>query len=143
MTYIPNVLSIPTLRPSWQKYALMIARAVALRSEDPYKQVGACLLRHDKSVASVGYNGAPSGVELDWTDRHARRPFVIHAETNALRYARPGEVWLAAITLSPCPGCVANLASYGITEVVYEEEHETLSAARVAAETFNITLQKI
>ena len=45
-----------------------LAIAASLRSEDPYVQVGSCILREDMSVASVGYNGAPSGIEIDWVE---------------------------------------------------------------------------
>ena len=78
-------------RLSWEEYALQLATAAAARSEDPYERVGACVLRLDYSVAGVGYNGAPSGVEIDWSDRDRRRERVVHAEVNALRYVRPDE----------------------------------------------------
>ena len=41
-------------RLSWEQYALMIAKVASARSEDPYQKVGACVLRNDFSVASVG-----------------------------------------------------------------------------------------
>lgn len=78
-------------RLTWAEYALAMADVARLRSEDPYVKVGACVLRHDHSVAGVGYNGAPPGVEIDWSDRDERRKRVIHAETNALRYVSPGK----------------------------------------------------
>jgi dCMP deaminase len=114
------------LRLSVEAYALALARTASLRSEDPYQRVGAALIRHDKTVAALGYNGTPSGVEIDWEDRSLRRPFVVHAEANALRYVRPGEVELVAVTMMPCLACLQSIASYGITRVVYEEELDPL-----------------
>jgi len=72
-------------------------------------------------VASLGYNGPPSGVDIDWSDRDARRAWMVHAEANALRYVRPGEVWLLATTMLPCSNCMLLIASYGIKEVVYRD----------------------
>lgn len=109
-------------RLSWDQYALNLASAAASRSEDPYHQVGCALLRPDHSVASVGYNGAPSGVEIDWSDRDGRRAKVIHAEANALRFVRPGEVALMATTMMPCHACILLASAYGIPRVVYLQE---------------------
>jgi dCMP deaminase len=64
---------------NWERYALELARVAAMKSKDPWRQVGAVVLRHDKTVAGVGYNGFPSGVEEDWECREKRRLFVVHA----------------------------------------------------------------
>ena len=109
-------------RLSLDEYALALACTAASRSEDPYLAVGTCLVRHDKTVAALGYNGPPSGVEIDWTDRDARRVWMVHAEVNALRYVRPGEVALAAVTALPCAACVVQLAAYGVRRVVYHDD---------------------
>lgn len=109
------------MRLSLEQYAVLLAEAAAARSEDPFLQVGAALIRHDKTVAATGYNGAPPGIELDWSDRAHRRARVIHAEANALRYVRPGEVLFVATTHMPCGDCLKNIASYGIKLVVYKD----------------------
>jgi dCMP deaminase len=106
-------------RPSWPEFAMKLAYAACTRSEDPYVRVGACVLRKDYSVGGVGYNGGPSGVEIDWSDRDTRRQYVIHAETNALRYISPGEGELLAVTLLPCTNCLTLIASYRISDVYY------------------------
>ena len=54
------------MRLDWECYALSLARVASLRSEDPFVKVGACVLRYDNSVASLGYNGAPPKVNIDW-----------------------------------------------------------------------------
>ena len=46
----------------------------------------------------LGYNGAPSGVDIDWSDRNARRERVLHAEANVLNFVKPNEVELLACT---------------------------------------------
>jgi len=101
------------------------AEVAASRSEDPWVKVGACVLRKDHSIAGVGYNGAPSGVEIDWSDREKRRLYVIHAEANALRYLRPDEGDIIAVTLAPCPNCLTLIASYRIPTVFYRDTSET------------------
>jgi len=106
-------------RPTWAQWALGIARAASERSEDPYVRVGACILGQDNSVASVGYNGIPAGYTIDMHDRDARRPYMVHAEGNALRYILPGQGRLIAVTHMPCAECLKMIKSYDINEVVY------------------------
>lgn len=117
-------------RPTWAEYALGLAKAASSRSEDPFVKVGAVVLRRDRSVASVGYNGAPSGIELDWSDREKRRVFVIHAEVNALRYVVASQVrhGFMAVTGIPCPSCLTSIAAHGIQEVVYARPLENYPA---------------
>lgn len=117
---VPDVRGLK-VRPTVEEYALALAKTAATRSEDQHNKVGCALIRHDKTVAALGYNGAPSGITLDWSDRAARRVFVVHAEQNALRYVRPGEIMLLATTLMPCVACVPTIASYGIKRVIYAE----------------------
>ena len=111
-------------RLSWEEYALELAWVASQRSEDPYLKVGACVLRHDNSVASLGYNGAPMGVEIDWSNRDERRKRVVHAEINALRYVKPHEAKLIAVTHLPCNDCLKSIASYGISTVVFREIYD-------------------
>lgn len=135
-------------RPTWERYALIVAAAVAIRSEDPYVQVGAVVLREDHSVASVGYNGPPSGMDLDWSDRDFRRPRIVHAEANALRYVKPGEGVLLASTMMPCVECLKLTASYGIKDIVYTIAYENLAVydgklAVTLAEEFGVSLRQV
>jgi dCMP deaminase len=111
-------------RVSWPEHALNIARAASARSEDPWLRVGACVLRSDMSIASVGYNGAPPGVNLDWTDRDARRKYVLHAEVNALRYVTYNEVanGMVAVTHLTCAECLKHIVAHGVRQVYYELE---------------------
>lgn len=118
--------------------------AAAQRCADPYVQVGACCLRHDNSVASLGYNGPPPGVEVDWSNRDSRRKRMLHAEVNCLRYVRPGEGKLLAVTVIPCLSCLSVIASWGIKEVYYLNEWSGSDPDifQVAKE-FNIKLEKM
>ena len=80
-------------------WALELAQVASTMSEDPYKKVGAVAMRPDNSIAAVSYNGAPPNVEIDWSNRDERRVYVIHAETNLLRFIKPHECDRVALTL--------------------------------------------
>ncbi|MEY4333329.1 MAG: hypothetical protein RLZZ196_2072 [Bacteroidota bacterium] len=95
-----------------------LAKIAATRSEDPWCKVGAIAIREDGSIAGVSYNGAPPNIEIDWSNRDERRKYVVHAETNLLRYVKPKECKTVAVTLAPCFDCLKNLASYGV-KVIY------------------------
>jgi dCMP deaminase len=130
-------------RLSWDEYALKLASVASERSKDPWKKVGCCLLRHDNSVASLGYNGEPKGVSIDWSNRDERRKRVIHSEVNACRYIKPGECYLAATTMLPCSNCLKTLASYGIKRIIYSEVYDKDDFAIQLAKEFGIELKQI
>lgn len=112
------------MRVSWHQHAMNLAEVAKLRSEDPYQKVGACILGHDNQVLSVAYNGlvAKKNVESEfWQDRDKRRPFMIHAETNALSRIKIGQGHLLACTLLPCANCASNIVAHGIKTVIYKE----------------------
>ena len=98
-----------------------LALSAAFRSEDPHCKVGAAVLDRDGIVLGVGYNGAPSKVEVNWNDRDARRPFIIHAEANALRYTTPhlAHGGLMAVTHYPCAPCCTLARSYGVLRLFW------------------------
>ncbi len=127
-------------RPTWEAYALALAVVASSRSEDPYIQVGAVVLRHDKSIAGIGYNGPPAGIDIDWSDRDERRKRIVHAEVNALRYVKPNEGWLVATTLLPCRSCLQMISSYGIKKVVYHEVYEHDAVALELAKEWGMEL---
>ena len=127
---------------TWEEYALALAKTASLKSKDPYIQVGCCLLRHD-NTAVLGFNGFPSKMKEDWSDREQRRKYVVHAEQNALRYTKPNECYLAASTLLPCNDCLKALASYGIKKIVYEVDYSKDLSTKELAEKFQIELKQL
>ena len=130
-------------RLSWEHYAMGLAEAASLRSEDPYVKVGAVVFRHDWSVAGVGYNGAPSGIQIDWSDRDERRKRVVHAEINALRYVRPNEAKVLACTLLPCSACVRTIAAHGIKTVLFDKVYDIDDLALTLCKEFDIELYSV
>jgi len=133
-----TLLFVPRL--SWEEYALSLANTASKRSEDPFVKVGACALRFDKSVAGLGYNGAPRGVEIDWSNRDERRKRVVHAEINCLAYCKPSEVEIFAVTLLPCSSCMKTIASYNIKKVIFSDIYQQDDFAIQLAKEFGIEL---
>jgi dCMP deaminase len=130
-------------RPSWEEYALSLALVVARRSCDPYVKVGSCALRHDNSVASVGYNGPPAGIDIDYSNRDDRRKRIIHSEINCLRYVKPHECYLLACTLLPCNSCLTAIASYGIKTIIFKDLYDKDESTLVLAKEFGMDLKQI
>lgn len=128
---------------NWNEYALELATVAAKKSKDPWRQVGACLLRHDNTVAGIGFNGYPAGMREDWQDRDNRRLFVVHAEQNALRYVKPDECAVIAVTLLPCNDCLKAIASHGIKRVVYRDIYDRDITSISLAMKFGIELIRI
>lgn len=128
---------------TWERYAYNLAVVAAQKSKDPYIKVGCCLLRNDNSVASLGYNGFPAGMQEEWSNRDERRKYVVHSEINALRYVKPNECYLIATTLLPCNDCLKSLASYGIKKIVYGEVYKQDPSTLELAKKFGIELVNI
>ncbi len=133
----------PRQRKSWEQTALILAETIAnCRSQDPYMQVGACAVLQDNSV-SLGYNGPPPNIEIDWSDRANRSARIIHAEVNALRSVSPGQCKFLAVTLLPCRHCMTFIASKGIKRIVFREVYERDRLAFQLAKEFGIELVQI
>ena len=107
----------------WDHRYLMLAREIALWSKDPSTQCGAVIVRPDKTIASLGYNGFPRGIadsSKRLEDREMKYALTIHAEVNALLNAH-GPVsgyTLYVWPFQPCDRCAVQLIQAGITRVV-------------------------
>ena len=133
-------------KSTWGEYALEIARVASLRSEDPHRKVGACALDDQNMVIGVGYNGLAPGkdVSLDfWSDRDARRRYMIHAEANCLSLCRKGAVKLLAVTLLPCSYCATMIAAYGVKEVYYNDVYTRDESALEILDFYDVSLVRI
>ena len=130
-------------RPSWDEYGMMLAYTAAQRSPDPYVIVGAAAFREDRSTAATGYNGSLPGIEIDWSDRDARRPKVIHAEYNCLRCTKPGEVSFLYVTMLPCSNCLHMAHRYGVKEIIYDQVYERDSTTLSKASDLGIIIRQL
>ena len=132
-------------RLSWPETALRLAYNIAdYRSQDPYVQVGAVIIKNDNSII-LGYNGPPPEIEIDWSIRDERRKRIIHAEENVLSEIKRGEARIMAVTGLPCEHCIKSIAKKGIKEVFYGKALEGYDHALTfqLAKEFGITLTQI
>lgn len=133
-----NRLSIP-------QYAMALAHVASLRSEDPYRKVGAAALDHDNRVIATAYNGLAPGFNAPadfWVDREGRQKFMLHAEINLCSLFKRGEAKIVATTTMPCTACMQTLCAYGIKEIYYKEIYHASDAPEIA-KLYHIKLEQI
>lgn len=131
-------LSIPA-------YAMALAHVAALRSEDPYRKVGAAALDYDNRVIGTAYNGLVAKCEAPpnfWESRDDRRKYMLHAEMNLCSLFRRGEARLVAVTTKPCTSCMQMLCGYGVKEIVYRDDYPS-SDADDLAKFYGVNLYQI
>ena len=107
----------------WDFRFLRMADMVSTWSKDPSTQVGSVIVRPDRTVASVGYNGFPKQM-LDtnalYNNREEKYSRIVHAEINALTFCNEKvQGYTVYVTpFMPCDRCFVQLVQSGITRVV-------------------------
>lgn len=108
---------------------LRYLRMAQIWSENSYcqrRQVGALVVK-DKMIISDGYNGTPSGFENVCEEDGVTKPYVLHAEANAItKIARSGnnsDGSTLYVTDSPCIECAKLIIQAGIKRVIYCREY--------------------
>jgi dCMP deaminase len=132
-------------RLSIPQYAMALAHVASLRSEDPYRKVGAAALDWDNRVIGTAYNGLAPGFDAPadfWDDREARQKFMLHAEVNLCSLFRRGEAKLVATTTMPCTACMQTLCAYGIKEIYYREVYHVSDAPEIA-KLYGVVLERV
>jgi len=132
-------------RLSIPQYAMALAHVASLRSEDPYRKVGAAALDFDNRVIGTAYNGLAPGYNPPtgfWSDREARQKFMLHAEVNLCSLFRRGEAKIVATTTMPCTACMQTLCAYGIKEIYFREIYQVSDAPEIAA-LYNVKLEQV
>ena len=105
----------------WQSRFLDLAKHIAGWSKDPSTKVGCVIVRPDRTIASIGYNGAPRGVIDDnLDDRDYKLAVTVHAEMNAILSAheRLDGCTLYVWPMPPCSHCAGAVIQSGVTRVV-------------------------
>ena len=125
---------------------LRMARIWADNSYCKRRQVGALVVK-DKMIISDGYNGTPSGFENVCEENDVTKPYVLHAEANAItklaRSSNNSDGSTLYVTASPCIECAKLIIQAGIKRVVYAEEYrlnegiELLERAGIKVEYLN------
>ena len=112
-----------------QKLDLRYLRMARIWAENSYckrRQVGALVVK-DKMIISDGYNGTPSGFENVCEENNVTKPYVLHAEANAItklaRSSNNSEDSTLYVTASPCIECSKLIIQSGIKRVVYAEKY--------------------
>ena len=104
----------------WDKRFLELARFYAQWSKDPSTQVG-CVIAKGNNQISQGYNGYPKRVaDNDLDNRELKYRKIIHAEVNAILFARTDltDCTLYNWPLPPCERCATLIIQSQITRVV-------------------------
>ena len=107
---------------------LRYLRMAAIWAENSYcqrRKVGALVVK-EKMIISDGYNGTPSGFEnVCEDDNNVTKPYVLHAEANAItKLARSSNNSDGAtLYASPCIECAKLIIQAGIRRVVYAEQY--------------------
>jgi dCMP deaminase len=143
-------------RPSWDEYFLCIAKTVSLRAEDFYIRHGAIIVENkSRHIVGTGYNGIIRGVSLpiDLKDRDARRPYMIHAEENAIMNCSlnplRGYSCTMYITGDPCAPCLQKVINFGIEKIVcidgmsYTNQAIDEPIKQILIKSSNIIIEKV
>jgi dCMP deaminase len=111
-----------TIESKWVARFTNLAEEISTWSKDSSSQVGAVIVRPDRTIASIGFNGFPRGVE-DSPERIANRDikllYTIHAEMNAILSAKEplNGYSLFVWPFQPCAHCAASIIQAGIRDV--------------------------
>ncbi|MBK7804305.1 MAG: dCMP deaminase family protein [Chloracidobacterium sp.] len=109
----------------WDKRFIGLALHVAEWSKDPSTRVGAVIVDNKQRVISMGYNGPPRGVSDHYVTREDKLFKTIHAEENAVLFAKQDLTGATAyVTHPPCANCAAKLVQSGVTRVVFPAPSE-------------------
>ena len=138
---------IPVMK--WDFRFLDLARHVSTWSKDPSTQCGAVIVRPDKTIASVGFNGFPRGIPDDehlLNNREEKYKRVIHAEVNAVLHCAERPVGYTLYTWPPgvgptCERCATVVIQSGISRVIYVKDesdfaHRWAESCRVGLEMY-------
>ena len=111
-----------TMEMKWQARFLALTKEIASWSKDSGTKVGSVIVRPDRTICSVGFNGFPRGIEDNPSaiaNRDTKLLRTIHAELNAILSAKEPLngysifVW----PFQPCSQCAAAIIQSGIKDV--------------------------
>jgi len=115
----------------WSHYFFDIVEVVKERSKDAETKVGCVIVDKNNRILSTGYNSFPSGCDdskLPDT-RPDKYPYMVHAEINALLYAKT-DLHGASLycNISPCSDCAKAIVTAGVTKVYFLEPYTTFQS---------------
>lgn len=121
---------MPTSEEKRHELDLRYLRMAQIWAENSYcerRKVGALIVK-DKMIISDGYNGTPAGFEnICEDDNYVTKPYVLHAEANAItKIARSNNNSAGAtlyVTDAPCIECAKLIIQAGIKKVCYARQY--------------------
>jgi dCMP deaminase len=127
---------------------LKMAQIWAQNSYCKRRQVGALMVKN-RVIISDGYNGTPSGFENDCEEDGATKPYVLHAEANAITKVAKSNNSSEGATLystaSPCVECAKLIVQAGIRRVVFADHYHSADGValleRAGVEVQQISIQ--
>lgn len=140
----------------WDLRFLELAKLVSSWSKDPSTKVGAVIVRPDKSVLSVGFNGFPKNMpdNKEWYDnREEKYSRIVHGEINALIHTNgsvSGSI-LYTYPFAPCDRCCVQMIQAGIIRIVAPKPSEdaltrwkaAFEKARLYCEQSNVEITEL
>ena len=113
-------------KTDWDIRFLHLARQVSTWSKDPSTQTGAVIVRPNKSVASMGFNGFPQSMPDSaehYEDREEKYSRIVHCEMNSLLFCKEPVAGYTLYTwpFASCDRCAVHMLQAGIVRFVYPE----------------------
>ena len=111
-----------TISGKWQARFIKLAEEISTWSKDVSSRVGSVIVRPDRTICSVGFNGFPRGVEDSRSaiaNRDTKLLRTLHAEVNAVLSAKEplNGYSLFVWPFQPCAQCAAIVIQAGIKDV--------------------------
>lgn len=108
----------------WDLRFLKMAELVGLWSKDPSTKTGAVIVRPDRSVCSVGFNGFPKempDIKINYENRDEKYSRIVHCEMNALLFSRECVDGYTLYTwpYASCDRCCVHMLQAGIKRFVF------------------------
>ena len=112
------------LDDKWDIRFLELSKFVSQWSKDPSTKTGAVIVRPNRTIASVGYNGFPRKMKDDaelYNNRETKYGRIIHCEMNAILNSKENLKGYTLYTYSfvSCDRCAPHVIQAGIERAVF------------------------
>lgn len=116
-------------KQKWDNRFIEMCKLVASWSKDPSTKTGAVIVRPDRTVISVGFNGFPKNMKDNaelYADREKKYSRVVHCEVNALvhAYSCVEGATLYTWPFASCDRCCVQMLQAGISRFVFPKPSE-------------------
>lgn len=134
----------PRHTPNRDEKYMGLACIIAGFSKDPHTQIGSIIVDSvSNEPLGFGYNGPPRYIddnEINW-NRPYKYDYIIHSEINAIKHSDKTKLKDSTIyvTAPPCPKCMLEIITYGISRVVYLDFDRNNKISSINLDSFNKT----